>query len=320
MLTKEILKSNAALTGLTDDQVNAIAELSKNDENTVIASKTREIWDSVDTDIQAVTGEAKPTGVKSYDHLKSTLTTFKTKASNATTLQTELDTLKVDKANLEKAIKDGNTDGALKTKVSQLEQQIVDKEGTITSLRNDLTTKESEYQKGLTAEAAKNVDLRFETAFAKSLAGVKFKSGIPQSAIDATVNAAKAATKAKGTPEFQSNDDGSESIVFRDDKNMLITNPENLQKPFTGAEIFKSQLGDIIDGGKKQPGGGGGPSDGGGGDTTVLDFSNVSNRVEADRAIRGHLTENNVSPGSKDFNDQYQQLYTDNNVGELPMK
>ena len=77
MLTREILKSNTTLSELTDEQINAIAELSKNDENSVIASKTRDIWDSVDNDIKSITGETKPHGVKSYDHFKSILSGWK---------------------------------------------------------------------------------------------------------------------------------------------------------------------------------------------------------------------------------------------------
>ena len=43
-LTREILVANAALSGLTDEQINAITTLSQNDENSVIAKKTGEIY------------------------------------------------------------------------------------------------------------------------------------------------------------------------------------------------------------------------------------------------------------------------------------
>ena len=39
MLTREILIANAALSGLTDEQIAAITTLSANDENSVIAKK-----------------------------------------------------------------------------------------------------------------------------------------------------------------------------------------------------------------------------------------------------------------------------------------
>ena len=42
MLTREILVANAALSGLTDEQITEITTLSQNDENSVIAKKTGE--------------------------------------------------------------------------------------------------------------------------------------------------------------------------------------------------------------------------------------------------------------------------------------
>lgn len=39
MLTREIIVANAALAGLTDEQITAITTLSQNDENSVIAKK-----------------------------------------------------------------------------------------------------------------------------------------------------------------------------------------------------------------------------------------------------------------------------------------
>ena len=51
MLTREILIANAALSGLTDEQISAITTLSANDENSVIAKKTGEIYGGLDADI-----------------------------------------------------------------------------------------------------------------------------------------------------------------------------------------------------------------------------------------------------------------------------
>lgn len=327
MLTKEILKSNTALSSLTDDQVSAITELSKNDEvsvmNNKINDKTAEIWNSVDADILAITGKAKASGVKTYDHLKTTLTGYKDKASSVATLEGQVSTLTTKNTSLEKAIEDGSTDGALKSQVKELGRKLTDSEGTIVSLRNDITSNETKHQEALTEEANKNVDLRFETTYSRAIAGMKFKSGIPQSAIDATINAAKMTTRSTGKEEFRKNDDGSESILFRDSKDMLITNPENLQKPTTASEVFTSQLADIIDGGRKQHGGGGSGGSGvvgSGGNGALLDFSNVTNRVQADRAIRDHLSSNDVAAGSQEFNDQYQEIYTENKVGDMPMQ
>ena len=48
MLTREILAANAQLSGLTEEQIKAIITLSENDENSVIAKKTGEIYGALE--------------------------------------------------------------------------------------------------------------------------------------------------------------------------------------------------------------------------------------------------------------------------------
>ena len=70
MLTREILIANAALAGLTDEQIAAITTLSANDENSVIAKKTGEIYGGLDADILAASGIAKNGTEKTFDYAK----------------------------------------------------------------------------------------------------------------------------------------------------------------------------------------------------------------------------------------------------------
>ena len=70
MLTREILIANASLSGLSDEQITAITTLSQNDENSVIAKKTGEIYGALDADILEVSGIAKNGTEKTYDYAK----------------------------------------------------------------------------------------------------------------------------------------------------------------------------------------------------------------------------------------------------------
>ena len=90
MLTIEMLRQSSALTGLTDDQLNAIAEMSRNDENTVIGTKIGALHGQYDADILGITGIKKKDGEKSYDYAKRVLGEYKTKAESAKTIQTQL--------------------------------------------------------------------------------------------------------------------------------------------------------------------------------------------------------------------------------------
>ena len=87
MLTREILIANAALSGLTDEQIAAITTLSANDENSVIAKKTGEIYGGLDADILAASGIAKNGTEKTFDYAKRVVAEFKTKAESASALQ-----------------------------------------------------------------------------------------------------------------------------------------------------------------------------------------------------------------------------------------
>ena len=62
MLTIEMLRQNASLTGLTDAQLTAIAEMSRNDENTVIGTKIGALHGQYDADILGITGLKKNDG------------------------------------------------------------------------------------------------------------------------------------------------------------------------------------------------------------------------------------------------------------------
>ena len=65
MLTIEMLRQSQSLTGLTDAQFTAIAEMSKNDENTVVGAKIGALRGQYDTDIVSITGISKKDGEKS---------------------------------------------------------------------------------------------------------------------------------------------------------------------------------------------------------------------------------------------------------------
>ena len=110
MLTREILVANAALSTLTDEQIAAITNLSQNDENSVIAKKTGEIYGALDADILAVSGIAKNGTEKTYDYAKRVLGEFKGKIETLPKMQSQIDSLTKEKARLEKAIADGTAD------------------------------------------------------------------------------------------------------------------------------------------------------------------------------------------------------------------
>lgn len=314
MLTKEVIKSQTILATLSDEQLTAIATLSENDENVVIGQKTAEIYKSFDDDIKEVTGKSKPTSMKTYDFLKNTLKDMKTSSDKATTLETEIAGLKTDKVNLEKQIKEGSQDAALKTKVAELERDIADKTTTVTKLQADIVQKDADHQTALGVEANKNVDLKFATVFAEEKAKLKFKN-IPEVALNAAIKEVENDIKTKGTPEFK---DGK--VFFRDADGNMITNPNNLQNPYSAGEMFSDALSksELIEGKRDASGGGGGPAGGGGG-TVTMNMSGVKSQHGGNEQIREYLKAEGVPQGSSEYQEKFDTLFKDNGLADLPL-
>ena len=161
-LTIDVLRANAALAGLTDEQLTAITTLSVNDENSVIAKKTGEIYGGLDADILAVSGIAKNGTEKTFDYAKRVLTEFKTKVEGANGLQSQIDSLTKEKARLEKAIADGATDAETAKALKQAKADLQ----SVTTQYNDLKTKYDQAEQTHTNEV---FGIRVETALQLSL-------------------------------------------------------------------------------------------------------------------------------------------------------
>lgn len=315
MLTIEMLRQNSALTGLTDNQLTAIAEMSKNDENTVIGTKIGALHGQYDTDILGITGIKKNDGEKSYDYAKRVLSEYKKNAESAETVRKELNAAKEQVKELQTKLEKGAGDETLR-------QQLKDAKAQVTQLQTQLQTKETEFNSKKTEFETTLKNTHVDYAFQAATAGIKFKSGITEPIQKTLLNAAKAEILAKGTPDFIDDGQGGKKLVIRGADGNILNNPKNNLNPYTMQElVMETSLKDVIDTGRKQPGGGTGgidPVPGGTGGT--LDLSGVKNQVEADKVIEAHLLANGLTRDSQEFATQSLQLRTENNVANLPIK
>lgn len=317
MLTIDMLRQNSALAGLTDVQVNAIAEMSRNDENTVIGTKIGALHGQYDTDIFSITGIKKNDGEKSYDYAKRVLNEYKTKAGSTQDLQQKLDAANKKVTDLEKKIESGEGDAALR-------QQLKDTKAQVSQLQSQLQTKETEFntQKKELEDNIKNVHVDY--AFQAAVSGLKFKSGITDNVQNVLLKSAKAEVLTKGTPDFIDDGQGGKKLVLRGQDGNILNNPKNNLNPYTLQElILETSLKDVIDTGRQQTGGGTGGQGGQGGQGgsgVTLDLSSVKSQVEADKAIETYLLHTGLTRDSQEFADQSMQLRTENNVASLPIR
>ena len=314
MLSIEMLRQNTALAGLTDSQLSAIAEMSRNDENTVIGTKIGALHGQYDTDIFEITGVKKKDGEKSYDYAKRVLGEYKTKAESTKTIQTELDAAKAQVTELQGKLAAGTGDDTLA-------QQLKDAKAQVSQLQAQLKTKETEFTAKQTEFDATLKSTHVDYAFQAATSGLKFKTGITEPIQRTLLSAAKAEILAKGSPDFVDDGKGGKKLVLRGSDGNILNNPKNNLNPYTLQElVMETSLKDVVDTGRQQTGGGTGSHNGGAGGAGTIDLAGAKSQVEADKAIEAHLLASGLTRDSQEFASQSLQLRTENNVASLPIR
>lgn len=314
MLTIDMLKQSSVLAGLTDAQMVAITELSKNDEATVIGTKIGALHGQYDADILNASGITKADGEKSYDYLKRVLGDYKTKLDSSKTIAAQLKASQEKVATLEKKIADGAVDEAIK-------QQLKDARHQVTQLQTQLTSKSEELETAKKDYAKKEKDIKVGYAFTAATSNLKFKADVSEPVRKILLAAAKDEILAKGTPDFIDDGNGGAKLVLRDAAGNTLNNPKNNLNPYTLDElVMETSLKDVIDTGRQQSGGGTSPIKPTPGSSTVLDLSGIKTQLEADKAIENYLLSTGLTRDNEEFGNKVLEIRNDNNVSELPIR
>lgn len=311
MLTVEMLRGNAALAGLTDEQLNSIAVMSQNDENTVIGNRIGALHGQYDTDISSISGITKNEGEKSYDYMKRVMTGYKSAAASADTLKTEITGLKAEKEKLQKQLESGSADATLK-------QALKDTEARLSQARAKYETSKTELENTKKSYEAKIKDIQVDYAFDKAIAGMTFKADVDDSVKAVLLKDAKQQVLAKGTPDFVEIN-GVRTLVFRDANGLTLNNPTNLA-PLTISEMLSNvdSLKSILGTGAAGAGTRTVPP----ASTTdpVLQMSQARSQVEADNIIEKYLMDKGYTRYSKEFITESTKLRAQYNVDKLPIR
>lgn len=313
MLTVETLRQNSNLAGLTDNQLNAIAEMSKNDENAVIGAKIGALHGQYDTDIFEISGVKKNDGEKSYDYTKRVLSDYKAKAEATNSLQAELNSAKAQVNDLQVKLEKGGADEALAQQLKDAKNQVSQLQAQLATKTAELATKQSDFDKALR-------DTHIDYAFQAVTSGLKFKDGITEAIQKTLLSAVKAEVLSKGSPDFIE-EQGQKKLVFRDNAGNILNNPGNNLNPYTLKElVMESSLKDALESGRKASGGETKPGSGAADNKGLVDLSGVKTQVEADKAIEAYLLAEGLTRDSQEFADKSLQIRTENKVAELPLR
>ena len=314
-LTTELLKGNAATAGLSDEQINAVVEMSKNDETAVIGQKTGEIYGGLDADILAASGIAKNGTEKTYDYAKRVIGEIKVQAGNAAELQNKVSELEKEKTRLESVIAKGGADAETKRQLEKANADLADVTRQYGELKTKFDNAESEHQKAL-------FGMRIDGELAKATNGIKFKADLPQTVTAVLLSQAVAKVKAMN-PEFIDDGNGGKILAFNEN-GTTMRNPENNLRPYTAAELVARELKTmgVLETGRVQTGAGtkGQPTGTGNGGT--VDISGARTQDEAHEIIAKQLMAQGKVNGSKEFSEAMAQAWKDNReaIKALPIR
>lgn len=313
-LNAELLKGNAATAELSEQQITAIVELSKNDEATVIGQKTGEIYGGLDADILAASGIAKNGAEKTYDYAKRVISEIKGQAGNAAELQNQISTLTREKTRLEKVIADGGIDTEAKKELAKAKADLANVSKEYADLKTKFDSAEEEHAKAL-------FGMKIDGEMAKAVAGLKFKADLPASVQSVLLE--QAVAKVKGmNPEYIDDGNGGKVLAFMENGTPM-RNRENNLRPFTASELVARELQTmgVLETGRKQTGAGtSGEIHKGGG--LAADVSGARSQVEAREIIAKQLMQQGKVNGSKEFEDAMAEAWKENRdiIKALPLQ
>lgn len=313
MITVEMLAADAALVGLTDEQKNAIALMSKNDEEVVIGNRFREVYNKLDETIARETGIARNGDEKTYLYLERAAKELATKANSVEGLNTKIADLSKERDRLKEQIAKGGDEALRK----QLEQATKDLDG----VRKQYDTLKADFDKAKTDHAAELFGIQIDNVLAGAQAGLKFKPEFPQAATDTLL--AQALAKVKGmNPDFIDDGKGGKRLVFKGENGEIARDPENHLEPYTAEALLKKELRamGILDEGRRAAGVSTTqphqqPQQG-----AAVDLSMARTQQEADNIIHGQLNAQGLVRGSKKYQEAYDAAWKENNIISLPVK
>lgn len=315
MITVEMLQQQEALNGLTDAQREAIALLSKNDEDSVIGAKFREVYNRLDETIARETGVQRNGDEKTYNYLERAARELAGKANSVEGLNTKIHELTTERDRLKKTIEDGVVDEKVKKDLLQAQRDLQ-------SITDQYNTLKASYDKQTADHAAELMNFRIDNELAAAKGGIKFKAELPQTATDVLMR--QAVNKIKALKhEFIDDGNGGQRLVFKDANDAIMRNAEKQLEPITIGDLLTKELKamGVLDEGRRATGGGtSAPQVHNTENGIVIDLAGVRTQNEAQELIAQTLMKQGLTNGSKAFQEAMTKAWKDNNISSLPIR
>lgn len=312
-LTSETLKGNAELSGLNDQQIAAIVQMSQNDENDVIGRRIGEVYRTMDETITSVTGVKRDGDEKTYNFLKRAATELKQKADGASKYTEEIAKLKEEKTRLEGLVAKGAGGEEAQKQLAQAKADLENVQKEFASLKRQSEKQKEEYEKQI-------FGVRVDNEIKNSINGIKFKTDLPESVTKLLLEQAVEKVKAFN-PTYEDDGKGGKILSFRNADNSIMRNAATNLQPFTARELVERELETLgVLAGKAAPGAGtqAPPAGGSGG---VVDLSAARTRKEFTEIATQTLLQQGKTIGSNEFDTALQEIYKSNEgYKDLPLQ
>ena len=309
MITEQLLKANESLTGLTEEQVSAIVNLSKNDEEEVIGRRFGEVYRKMDETIKNATGIDRNGDEKTYNYLERAAKALK---ENMQQKESDYNNIIKERDRLQKVINEGGVSEEQKKALAQAQKDVI----AITKQYNDL---KKDYDGMKATHDAELLNIKIDAEINEAKKGLKIKKDYPDSVISLILS--NAVTKVKAmNPEYIDDGKGGKVLVFKGEDGEIKRNSENQLNPYTASELLESELKEIgiLEEKRTVQGGGTKPPKGANGTGLAVDMSGVRTQSEAYEVIAQHLFAQGLTNGSKEFQDKMNEAYKTYKVTSLP--
>lgn len=304
MLTLELLKSS--LQGLSDEQLNAIVTLSKNDEDTVVGTKFAALHNELDEMVKSITGKGKDTNEKTSEYIKRMLGEQK---QSVVTLEEKVKGLETTKSELESRIASGSGDKEL----------IAGQKATIDDLTNKYNILKGESDKMKAEHAKALADMRISTELSSAMAGIAFKGDANQEVLGVLKQNAMNAVKGMN-PSYITDDKGAEVLIFRDTNGAEMRNPDNMLRHYTAKELLAKELSKygVVEEGTRTGGTGGTPPL----PKPRTDISGAKTKTEVMDVIANQVAASGFVRGTNEYQAEVDRIYEENleTINTLPTR
>ena len=305
-LNKGLLTKEALLQGLSEEQINAIVTLSKNDEDMTFNTKFAALHNELDEAIKEVTGKGKNANEKTSTYMKRIMSEQKAEIGTLTTAKATLESKVTD---LEGKIAAGSGDKGL----------IETQKATIADLTNKYNTLKTDYDNQKSSLEKERIDWRIGAEIEAALNTIAFKGDAKPEILE--VLKAQAVKTVKGMqPTYIKGDNGQERLIFKTPEGAEMRNPDNQLQLYTAKELLAKELTryGVVDDGK--PAGGAGGK--GGTPKPITSIGGAKSKEEANKIIGNILSQSGLVWGTKEYQDKFDEIYRENldTIDALPLQ